>query len=120
MIGNQRPAKTKGFSVGDNVIDSVNEVFAVGIIIENFPDGSIEVYRDLIVVGSLYSFNIKRYYRLNASINALIIFSRENGSAETVVFFSTSSSILFRSPHCLYFLNLSSLAIPRASATRLA
>lgn len=59
-------------------------------------------------------------YRLNASVKTSMIFSRENGSAETVVFFSTSSSILFRSPHCLYFLNLSSLAIPRAPATRLA
>ncbi len=37
MIGNQRLARTKGFGVGDNVIDSVNEVFPVGIIIENFP-----------------------------------------------------------------------------------
>ena len=37
MIGNQRPAKTKGLRVGDNIIDSLNEVFAVGIIFENFP-----------------------------------------------------------------------------------
>ena len=37
MIGYQRPTKTKGLGVGDNVIQSVNEIFPVGIIIKNFP-----------------------------------------------------------------------------------